>query len=547
MQSLISSPEELLAKILSDRNISLDEAEHFTKPGYELADPFLFAQMEEAVLRIFSAIEAKEPIGIYADYDCDGIPAAVILTDFFKKIGYQQFHLYIPDRHDEGYGLKESGIDELLRAGVKLIITVDLGITAHTQVAYASTLGIDVIVTDHHTPLETYPAAYAVIHPQHGEYPNKNACGAGVAFHVVRAFLKKYSTYFKVQPDWEKWLLDMAGFATLSDMVPLVDENRVLAKYGLMVMQKSRRVGLQALLRHLKIDQRNLTEDDLTFMVAPRLNAASRMDSPIHAFKLLATDSFDEAQTLVAHLSTINDNRKTLVAQTMREAEAKLKGRELASVIVVGDIAWHPPILGLVASKLQEAHNKTVFVWGQNGGDEIKGSTRADAKTDVARLMQTVPAETFLHFGGHRAAGGFSIAKDQVHFLEQVLIETHATLEVHEVKEKADPYDADFSVVNKKYTDIIASCGPFGTGNPKPLFLFSNVTVQKIKLFGKGKEHLELTLADASGRTATAISFFTTVNDFETPLEEGTQLSITGSLEEVKGYYGRGVRIRIEK
>ena len=550
MQPVISSPQELLARILSDRNVASVAGEHFLRPRYTLADPFLFAQMEEAVVRIFSAIEAKEAIGIYADYDCDGIPGAIILSDLFKKIGYTNFYLYIPDRHDEGYGLKNYGIDELATQGVKLLLTVDLGITAQAEVLYANSRGMEVIVTDHHIPLDEesggFPAAFAVIHPLHGAYPNKHACGAAVAFHLVRAFLSKYQTYFSVPADWEKWLLDMVGFATLSDMVPLIEENRTLAKYGLLVMKKSKRIGLRALLRHLKIEQPSVTEDDLTFMVAPRLNAASRMDSPLRAFELLATDAPDRAQELVQHLSKINDERKTLVAQTMREAEKKLKNRELGKVIVVGDPTWRPAILGLVASKLQETHNRTVFVWGEGGDELLKGSTRADPKTNVALLMKSAPPGTFLHFGGHRAAGGFAISKEQVHFLENILSELHQNLPCEELGGGCDPYVATLAVVHKKYWDIVEQCSPFGIGNAKPLFSFSNITITAIKQFGKGKEHIELKLVDRDNNTATAISFFTSVDDFGETLKEGRVITLTANLDHVQGYFGNGVRLRIE-
>ncbi len=548
MQHLIASPEELMAKILSDRGIPLDHSELFLKPRYELANPFLFEGIEQAVLRLFSAIEANEPIGIYADYDCDGIPAAVILTDLFNKIDYKDFHIYIPDRHDEGYGLKEQGIDELAKKGVKLIITVDLGITAHAEVAYAQTLGIDCIITDHHTPLPLdaggFPKAFAVIHPENGDYSNKCACGAGVAFHFVRAFIQKYGEHFSIPRDWEKWLLDMAGFATLSDMVSLTDENRVLAKYGLVVMRKTKRIGLRALLRSLKIDQLTLSEDDLTFMVAPRLNAASRMDSPLHAYRLLATNNPDEAQELVRHLSEINNQRKTLVATTMREAEQKLKDRELKDIIVVGDIEWHPPILGLVAAKLQEAHGKTVFVWGKNGGEEIRGSCRSSGAHNVSILMQKT-TEHFLHFGGHAAAGGFSVSSEAIHFLEDKLNE-HAEGALQAKAPLSAPYPATLAVVHLKYWNIIEACSPFGVGNEKPQFMFEKISVAAIKQFGKGKEHLEIQVTDSEGNKATAISFFTSVDSYGEPLEVGKKIDLIGTLDRVQGYYGNGVRLRIE-
>ena len=265
----------LLTRLLVNRGITTEEAaERFLKPKYEehMYDSLLMHDMERAVVRIFEAVEAKEKIVVYADYDCDGIPGAVILYDLFTKIGYENFSIYIPDRHGEGYGLNKEAVEKFIDSGVRLIITIDLGTSDHTDIASAQAGGIDVIVTDHHIPHETLPPAFAIVNPKIGEtYPDKMLCGSGVAFKLVQAFVKKYGEYYKINVGWEKWLLDMAGLATLSDMVPLVNENRIIASFGMQVFRKSPRPGVQQLLRALKIDQRTLVEDDLTFMVTPRI------------------------------------------------------------------------------------------------------------------------------------------------------------------------------------------------------------------------------------------------------------------------------------
>src|SRR3989344_2828197 len=286
---------ELLRTLLEKRSITDSaQAEIFLNPDYErdLHDPFLMKDMERACVRIFEAIDNGEKIMIYADYDCDGIPGAVILNDLFKKISENfsaqggpafGWEVYIPQRNSEGYGLNLEAIKPFKEKEVKLIITVDLGITAVEEVAQAEADGMDVIITDHHLPHAILPNAYAILNPKVDDYPEKMLCGAAVAFKLAQGFIKKYGEYFKIKEGAEKWMLDMAGLATLSDMVPLTGENRALAYFGMKVLRKSPRPGLQKLLAHMNIEQKYLSEDDLGFMVTPRLNAASRMDDPMRA------------------------------------------------------------------------------------------------------------------------------------------------------------------------------------------------------------------------------------------------------------------------
>ncbi|MBP6857921.1 MAG: single-stranded-DNA-specific exonuclease RecJ [Candidatus Pacebacteria bacterium] len=537
------TPDQL-QKILLDRlNLSETDQKSFLFPEYKIGDLFLFEDMEIAVNRIYKAIKDGEQIGIYSDYDCDGIPGAVILVDFFKAIGYiENVHVYIPDRHDEGYGLSTLGIDVLEEKGVSLIITVDLGITAIAQVADARSREIDIIVTDHHAPLVQYPAALAVVHPKKGTYPNQDPCGATMAFYLVCAFLEKHREKFGAKEGWEKWLLDMVGFATLSDMVPLIGENRMLASFGMMVMKKTRRVGLRTLFAEQRMDPETLTETDLTFTVAPRLNAASRMDTPMLAFELLSTDDRNKALAIVKNLEKINNERKVLVARIVKESHKKLDTRELPAIVVLGDLSWRPAVLGLVANKLQEAYNRSFFVWGESGDGFIKGSCRMLDEHHAAYIFQALPEGVLLHAGGHQAAGGFAVEKEKIHFLEEELNKAIGSVEhVAQEQKNTDAISMNLGIVSVRHLQKVRVLAPFGVGNTQPLFLFENVKIVSTKMFGKNKEHLECNLEDAFGK-ATAFNFFTD-SDMKEKMVTGAIVSFTGTLE--AGWRG-GVRVRIQ-
>jgi single-stranded-DNA-specific exonuclease len=348
---------ELLRTLLEKRGIiDSAQAEIFLNPDYErdLHDPFLMRDMERACIRLYEAVENKEKIIIYADYDCDGIPGAVILQDLFKKINFTNYEVYIPQRNSEGYGLNLESIKQFAKSKVKLLIAVDLGITAVSEVAQAEVEGIEVMILDHHLPPAVLPRACAILNPKIDDYPEKMLCAAGVVFKFVQGFIKKYGEFYKINKGFEKWMLDMAGLATLSDMVLLTGENRAIAYFGMKVFKKSPRPGLQKLLAKMNIDQRYLTEDDIGFMVTPRLNAASRMDDPMRAFELLATSDQAKASELANHLSKINDERKNLVKSIMREVNKKLETYEHREIMVIGNPKWRVGVLGLVAGKISD-------------------------------------------------------------------------------------------------------------------------------------------------------------------------------------------------
>lgn len=547
---------ELLRTLFEKRGIYTEtEAENFLNPNYErdFYDPFLMRDMEKACVRIYEAVEAGEKIMIYADYDSDGIPGAVILQDLLKKISYKNFEVYIPMRNSEGYGLNLDAIKQFSEGGVKLLITIDLGITAVLEVAQAEADGIDVIITDHHIPLETLPHAYAILNPKqkNDTYPEKILCGAGVIFKLAQAYVKKYGEYYKIKEGWEKWLLDMAGLATLSDMVPLLGENRAIAYFGLKVLKKSPRPGLQKLLAKINVDQRFLSEDDIAFMVVPKLNAASRMDDPLRAFELLSTEDEAEAGALANHLSKINDERKLLVAGIMREVKKKFEKREMREVIVVGNPNWRVGVLGLVAGKLSDEYGKPVFVWGKDENDLIKGSCRSPGSVSIVELMIR-NKDSFLEYGGHELAGGFTVHADKVHFLEEVLSETFKKIITLSdspslIKEGEGDLELSLSDVTMKNWREIEKLAPFGVSNPKPIFLFKNVTIENIKKFGKNGsgEHLEIIFSDSGKNKAKAISFFSGHDSFDVPLSEGLKVNLLATFD-LSRFRGREeLRLRI--
>ncbi len=540
----IPTPDEFQKLLLEARGIDEAGVKPFLFPEYTLGDLWLFEDMHTAISRIYTAIKNGERLGIYADYDCDGIPGAVVLLDLFRAVGCaDRVHVYIPDRHDEGYGMSTRGLDALEAQEVTLIITVDLGITALAEVADARSRGIDVIITDHHQPLAELPSALAVVHPKKSAYPNSDPCGAGVAFYLVCAFLEKHRDEFGIKEGWEKWLLDLVGFATLSDMVPLVGENRMLASYGILVMRKTRRVGLRTLFAENYMNPDTLTESDLTFSVAPRLNAASRMDTPMLAFELLATEDTSTALAIVKKLEAINNERKTLVARIVKEAHKKLEARELPPIVVLGDLTWRPAVLGLVATKLQETYERSFFVWGESGDGIIKGSCRMLDEHHAAYLFQALPEGVLLHAGGHQAAGGFAVAKEQIHFLEQ---ELNAAIE--RVDHSADTTESEnalsfpLGIATMRHLQKLRALAPFGVGNPEPRFLFEDVEILSTKMFGKNKEHLECVVRDATG-IATAFTFFVG-DEMKNQYVPGATISFIGTLE--AGWKG-GVRVRIQE
>ncbi len=512
MSSDLSGYPDLVQTLLKKRGITnAPDAEHFLYPDFDrdVRDPFEILNMEKAVERILRAIDANERIAIYADYDCDGIPGAVLFNDFLKKIKYENFEVYIPHRNIEGYGLNNNALDLLAERGATVVITIDCGIVDVEEADHAKKLGIDLIITDHHLPQDVLPKAYTIINSKQASdtYHDNMLCGAGVAWKLVSALLARRGEAWGVQKGWEKWLLDMAGLSTVADMVPLRNENRALARYGLMVLRKSRRPGLLALLAKMDMTQANIVEDDIGFMIGPRINAASRMGEPMDAFRLLSAETMEEAKECAEKLMHLNDARKGLVASMVKEANKHLEARELSGllreIIVIGNPMWKPGLVGLVAMNLVEKYERTIFVWGRTESGEIKGSCRSDGTVHVVDMMTSVPEGVFINVGGHEEAGGFTVLNDAVHTLEDELVKVYQ--KVRKEKEESQlSVDTTLmlSEVNWVNWKQIEKFAPFGMANPKPVFLFEKVKIADARFFGKEKTHLELSFEDSEIKAA---------------------------------------------
>ncbi len=550
---------DFIDNLLFHRGIkTAEEKNDFLNPNYDthILDPFLLKDAEKAAKRMVKAIDAGEKIVIYSDYDADGIPAGVIFHDFFKKIGFKNFTNYIPHRHDEGFGLNTDAVDGFIKEKIDLLITLDCGISDIDAVKLAADNGIDVIITDHHEPHEEVPPAFAIIdHKQKGcEYPEKILCGSGVGFKLIQAILKVKR--FDLKEGHEKWLLDMVGLATLSDMVPLVGENRALAHFGMRVLKMSPRKGLVRLLNHLKINQKYLTEDDIGFMITPRINAASRMGVPMDAFRLLATDDDNEAHEYVEHLDKINTERKTKVATLVKEIKKLISERhkdDPRDVIVAGNPDWRPSLLGLVANSLAEEYGKPAFLWGRDGDGIIKGSCRSGGTVSVVDIMRLSPEGSMMQYGGHFASGGFSVSNEKIHHLDDFLNEGFKKLAQSDVVTEAKYIDMELRLedVSWKSYGEVEKLAPFGTGNKKPLFIFKNIKIEGIKEFGKEKNHLELAFKKENGSLVNAMGFFMDSKTFKNKdgesLKVGDLIDLVATMEKSM-FRGRAeLRLRIEE
>lgn len=529
----------LVQDLLTKRGITEPDAiAAFLQPDYiSLHAPELLLGMGKATARTLEAMERGERIAIYADFDCDGIPGGALLADTFAKIGYKNVEVYLPHRDREGYGFHHDAIAQLASRGVKLIITVDVGTTAVESVAFAQTLGIDVIVTDHHEIPGDLPDALAVLNPKLGDYPFRDLCGAGVAFKFAQALLsagraRGHDAFLAIAPGWEKWLLDLVAIATVADMVPLLGENRTLVYWGLSVLRKSRRPGITALCNEVRLRKGEITEDDIGFSIAPRINAASRMDSPQLALALLTTKDRAEAETLAGKLEKLNASRKGVVAGIVREAKKRAKQfPESNRVVVLGDTEWKPALLGLAANSIMSDRGGLVCLWGRDGNGKLKGSCRSDGSVSLIDVF-THARESFEEFGGHAASGGFTLAENSVHTLHESLSAAMDALASDRI-ERDSSHDA-LIVLEEVSTTLltdISRLAPFGIGNKKPVFLVKGARTVSFKRFGKEKNHVEVQLESAAGKRARAFDFFRSPEDFTHVLAEGVSAQLLATIE----------------
>ncbi|MEK7478170.1 MAG: single-stranded-DNA-specific exonuclease RecJ [Patescibacteria group bacterium] len=514
-KKLIDYPPFLRDLLFAKGILDEEAAAKYLHPSYEsdLYDPALMLGMDQAVKRILKAIEWDEKIIIYGDYDADGVPGTVVLHSFFKAIGYSQVDIYLPNRHLESHGLNSEALEKIATDGAKLIITVDCGITNTAEVKKAKKLGIDVIVTDHHLVPKEAPEAFAILDSKQNKdsYPFNMLCGCAVAFKLVIALMRQVDYEFPV--GWDKWLLDLVAIATISDMVPMVDENRILTHFGLKVLRQTRRVGLLELFKVMKLKKENVTEDDIGFMIGPRLNAASRMSHASQSFFLLTTNDRAEAATIAKHLEEKNKERKILVEHIFEIVDKQLALLDkIPDVIVAGNEEWPNGGLGLACNKIKDKHNRSVFLWGGNGDPDLRrGSSRSDGTVNLVELMRLAGGkELFADYGGHILAAGFSLTKDKVPELESRLLRAYEKIAKTPIEEEI-LIDRDITPDEITWTnyDYIEQMGPYGIGNTKPLFLLRGVEVLQVKTFGNDGIHLELAFTNSGGKKIVAIGFFT--------------------------------------
>lgn len=511
---------ELVRKLLFYRGIKTKSgAEKYLQPDYErdLLDPFLMKDMAKAVDRLLKAVEQKEKIIIFGDYDADGVPGSAMLAIFLQKISFDDFEVYIPDRNNEAYGLSSEKIDDFAKQNVKLIITIDCGITDVEEIKLANAKGIEVIVTDHHLAPAELPPAYAIVNAKQSDdaYPEKMLCGSAVIYKFICAVLAK--NRFNIAIGWEKWLLDLVVIATVSDMVPLTGENRLLAYYGLKVLQKTKRLGLLALLNIIKTRPANVTEDDISFMLGPRINSASRMSHASQAYYLLTTYDESEATTIAKHLEDKNKERREAVekvikdvAEQINEADPSDSRASLPPVIVAGKEDWGLGMLGLTSSRLVEKYGRPVFLWSKNVNGVIKGSCRSDGTVNVVEVMkQAGGKDFFLDFGGHAMAAGFSLSPEKISELASRLISAYEKVKKIEVEtELLIDEELTLDQLTWETYKLIEPLAPFGMDNPKPVFKLKNVEIADVKYFGNGGLHLELSFKKSDGSKICAIGFF---------------------------------------
>lgn len=487
--------------ILYHRNIkSKKEAEKFFDLKYEsgIHDPFILTDMEKGVKRIRKAIKAKEKIAIYGDYDADGVTASTIVNQFFKEISYP-VAIYIPDRIKEGYGLNKEAIAYLKKKKVTLIITVDTGIRNAQEVLFAAEQGMDVVITDHHIVPDELPKAAAVINPQRDKkYPFRELAGAGVAFKLVQALVRKIGAD-KFSPGFEKWLLDLVVVGTIADVVPLIGENRTLTRYGLIVVGKTRRKGLRLLMEKSGMTTPPVTSEQVAFQIAPRINAAGRMDHANSAFVLLNSEDQEESAKIAADLEAHNRKRQDVTKKIFDAIEKMDFGKK--KIIVAGNKDWSVGLVGLVAGRLCDKYTRPTLVYTEEG-EQIRGSARSIPEFNIIKALERLD-EFLLEYGGHKQAAGFTLPKKRIKeftaALEQIA-EREIKDEYLTAKLRID-YKISFEELGDALLDDLKALMPFGAGNPEPVFLLEGASVCAMKMVGNGQKHLKLTVCQEKVRS----------------------------------------------
>lgn len=458
----------------------------FLEPSLEdLHDPYLLPDMDKAVDRIRQAIERGELILVYGDYDADGMTSASIVKESLEQLGAECL-VYLPNRFTDGYGPNASVYKYFIeQQGVSLIVTVDNGVAGHEAIDLAQSMGVDVIVTDHHSMPEVLPDAYAIVHPEHpkANYPFKHLAGCGVAFKLACALLEE------VQVE----LLDLVAIGTIADMVSLTDENRIMVQYGLEVLRNTQRLGLQELFEVAGISSSDLTEETVGFQLAPRLNALGRLDDPNPAIDLLTGFDDEEVHEIALMIQEKNEERKEIVQAIYEEAKSLIDPNK--SVQVLAKQGWNPGVLGIVAGRLLEELGQTVIVLNIEDG-RAKGSARSIEAVDIFEALDPHRA-LFIAFGGHAGAAGMTLEVEQLDALSDIL-ETYVKDKRIDAKGKSKLYlDEELDLENLSLDTVksFERLAPFGMDNQKPVFYIRDFQVENARSMGAGDSHLKLKIS----------------------------------------------------
>ncbi len=483
---------EILARILVNKNLTeKEDIDLFMNPTRkDFHDPFLMPDMEIIVDRILKAIEGKEKIMIYGDYDADGITSITVLKSFLEERGLE-VSSYIPNRLDEGYGLNKEAIKKIYDDGYRLVITVDCGISGIDEVDYANSLGIETLITDHHEPADTLPNAMAVVDAKRkdNKYPFNQLAGVGVVFKLIQAISMKLNL------DEKQFLkyLDIVCIGTISDIVPLVDENRVIAKLGLKLIAQTRNIGLKALLEVIGFT--NIDSTAVSFGLAPRINACGRMGDEQVALELFLSKDFAEAKKLALKLNEYNLERQTIEKKIFDEATEKIEKNEKDNTcIVVGSEGWHHGIIGIVASKVTEMYFKpSILICFE--GEDGKGSGRSIPGFDLHEALMKC-SKNLEKFGGHSMAVGITLKKEKFEKFKEEFEEYAKSLEIDKIVPVIN-VDSELSLKNVDIDSVksLKLLEPYGEANKMPLFMFRNLKINSIRSLSDGK-HLRLTLKD---------------------------------------------------
>lgn len=501
----------LLSSVLIKRGINTESAaKRFFRPQLnDLINPFLMKDMDTAVDRLNDAMGRKERIMVYGDYDVDGCTAVALVYKFLQQF-YSNIDYYIPDRYDEGYGVSIKGIEHARDTGVKLIIILDCGIKAIEEISYAKSLGIDFIICDHHVPDETMPPAVAILNPKRPDdpYPFKHLSGCGVGFKFMQAFAKNNGIPFsQLIP-----LLDFCAVSIAADIVPVVDENRILAYHGLKQLNKNPNIGLKAIIDICGLNGRELSMSDIVFKIGPRINASGRMENGRESVDLLVEKDFICALKEAKHINEYNEQRKDIDKQMTEEANlivGRIESQERHSSIVLYDENWKKGVIGIVASRLTEIYIRPTVILTRDG-NFATGSARSVTGFDVYSAIKSC-RDLLINFGGHTYAAGLTLKWDDMPEFRrrfQQYVDEHIQPEQTEAILNIDAM-IDFKDITRKFHSELKRFSPFGPGNLKPLFCTTGVyDFGTSKVVGREQEHIKLELVDSkSNNVMNGIAF----------------------------------------